>query len=69
MGTMRLLKPLVVSVSSLFFVALSGFAHGFVMTPRSLINRLSQSSYYLTTKELWFDQTLDHYSPYVILPF
>ncbi|KAB2004398.1 hypothetical protein ES319_D11G195300v1 [Gossypium barbadense] len=64
MGTMRLLKPLVVSVSSLFFVALSGFAHGFVMTPRSLINRLSQSSYYLTTKELWFDQTLDHYSPY-----
>ncbi|MFQ6663177.1 hypothetical protein Gotur_030794 [Gossypium turneri] len=64
MGTMRLLKPLVVSVSLLFFVALSGFAHGFVMTPRSLINRLSQSSYYLTTKELWFDQTLDHYSPY-----
>ncbi|KAB2057761.1 hypothetical protein ES319_A11G189400v1 [Gossypium barbadense] len=69
MGTMRLSKPLVVSVSLLFFVALSGFAHGFVMTPRSLLNRLSQSSYYLTTKELWFDQTLDHYSPYVILPF
>ncbi|KAK5784647.1 hypothetical protein PVK06_039173 [Gossypium arboreum] len=64
MGTMRLSKPLVVSVSLLFFVALSGFAHGFVMTPRSLLNRLSQSSYYLTTKELWFDQTLDHYSPY-----
>ncbi|KAK8327651.1 hypothetical protein V6Z12_A11G197200 [Gossypium hirsutum] len=61
---MRLSKPLVVSVSLLFFVALSGFAHGFVMTPRSLLNRLSQSSYYLTTKELWFDQTLDHYSPY-----
>ncbi|PPS14860.1 hypothetical protein GOBAR_AA05722 [Gossypium barbadense] len=66
MGTMRLSKPLVVSVSLLFFVALSGFAHGFVMTPRSLLNRLSQSSYYLTTKELWFDQTLDHYSPYVL---
>ncbi|KAA3474436.1 putative serine protease EDA2 [Gossypium australe] len=64
MGTMRLSKPLVVSVSLLFFVALSGFAHGFVMTPRSLLNRLPQSSYYLTTKELWFDQTLDHYSPY-----
>ncbi|XWS45516.1 hypothetical protein CRYUN_Cryun15aG0143200 [Craigia yunnanensis] len=60
--TMRLSKA-VVSVSLLFLVALSGFAHGFV-TPRSLLYRLSEKSNYLTTEELWFDQTLDHYSPY-----
>ncbi|KAK8270491.1 hypothetical protein V6Z12_D11G200400 [Gossypium hirsutum] len=59
---MRLSKCL---VSLLFLVALSGFTHGFVMSPRTLLNRFSQNSnYYLTTEEHWFDQTLDHYSPY-----
>ncbi|XWS42141.1 hypothetical protein CRYUN_Cryun17cG0143100 [Craigia yunnanensis] len=62
--TKKLLK-VVVSVSLLFLVALSGFAHGFVR-PRTLLNRLSEKNNYLTTKELWFDQTLDHYSPYVL---
>ncbi|XP_022741136.1 probable serine protease EDA2 [Durio zibethinus] len=61
-ATMRLSKQ-VFSVSLLFLVALSGFAHGFV-TPRTLLNRLDETSKYLTTKELWFDQTLDHFSPY-----
>ncbi|KAK8685728.1 hypothetical protein V6N13_124764 [Hibiscus sabdariffa] len=61
MATMRLSNPVFVFVSLLFVV---GFTHGFVMTPRNLLGRLSESSYYLTTKELWFDQTLDHYSPY-----
>ncbi|MBA0653460.1 hypothetical protein Goklo_020632 [Gossypium klotzschianum] len=65
MGMMRLSKCL---ASLLFLVALSGFTHGFVMSSRTLLNRFSQNSnYYLTTEEHWFDQTLDHYSPYVIL--
>jgi hypothetical protein len=38
-------------------------------TPRSLQHRLSESktgnsNNYLTKEELWFSQTLDHYSPY-----
>ncbi|KAK6258238.1 hypothetical protein SCA6_012712 [Theobroma cacao] len=57
------LSEAVASVWFLFLVALSGFAHGFV-TRRALLDRLSGNSNYLTTKELWFDQTLDHYSPY-----
>ncbi|KAK8587114.1 hypothetical protein V6N12_021626 [Hibiscus sabdariffa] len=65
MATTRLSKPAVVFVSLLSVVALSGFTHGFVTTtPRTLLDRLSESSSYLTTKELWLDQTLDHYSPY-----
>ncbi|XP_044469901.1 probable serine protease EDA2 isoform X1 [Mangifera indica] len=40
-------------------------SHGFV-PPSTFLNRLSESgsSNYLTTKELWFNQTLDHFSPY-----
>ncbi|XP_021274057.1 probable serine protease EDA2 [Herrania umbratica] len=57
------LSEAVASVWLLFLVALSGFAHGFV-TRRALLDRLSGNSNYLTTKELWFDQTLDHFSPY-----
>ncbi|KAK9039733.1 hypothetical protein V6N11_014926 [Hibiscus sabdariffa] len=64
MATTRLSKSAVVFVSLLSAVALSGFTHGFVTTPRTMLDRLSESSSYLTTKELWLDQTLDHYSPY-----
>ncbi|XVF17991.1 hypothetical protein REPUB_Repub10bG0173100 [Reevesia pubescens] len=65
-STMKLSKPIVlVSLLLLvFLVSLSGFAHGFVMTPRTLLNSLSENHNYLTTEQLWFDQTLDHYSPY-----
>jgi len=48
---------------------LSTFAHqhnGFVPSPTSL-DRLSGSANYLTKEELWFQQTLDHFSPYVPL--
>ncbi|XP_048335895.2 probable serine protease EDA2 [Ziziphus jujuba] len=36
---------------------------GFV-APRSMLDSLSGSKNYLTTDELWFNQTLDHFSPY-----
>ncbi|XVE87394.1 hypothetical protein DITRI_Ditri18aG0114000 [Diplodiscus trichospermus] len=62
-ATAMRLSTAAMSVSLLFLVPLSGLAHGFV-TPRSLLNRLSGNNNYLTTEELWFDQTLDHYSPY-----
>ncbi|XVE82521.1 hypothetical protein DITRI_Ditri16bG0011600 [Diplodiscus trichospermus] len=62
MTTMRLSKA-VISASLLLLVALSGCVHGFV-APRTLLNRLSENNNYLTTEELWFNQTLDHYSPY-----
>ncbi|XVF15870.1 hypothetical protein REPUB_Repub09cG0193400 [Reevesia pubescens] len=58
---MRLSKTVVISVPLLFLVALSGFANGFVKSPRTLLNPLSENNKYLTTNELWFDQTLDHY--------
>ncbi|KAJ0040435.1 hypothetical protein Pint_28413 [Pistacia integerrima] len=40
-------------------------SHGFV-PPRTFRNSLSRSgsNNYLTTEELWFNQTLDHFSPY-----
>ena len=56
--TTALLTLLLVFVSS--FPALS---YG-VVPPRTLLNKLSQGSY-LTTQEQWFNQTLDHFSPYV----
>ncbi|KAE8010590.1 hypothetical protein FH972_006947 [Carpinus fangiana] len=37
--------------------------NGFV-TSRTLHNQLSGSASYLTKEELWFQQTLDHFSPY-----
>ncbi|KHN41677.1 Putative serine protease EDA2 [Glycine soja] len=55
--TTALLTLLLVFVSS--FPALS---YG-VVPPRTLLNKLSQGSY-LTTQEQWFNQTLDHFSPY-----
>ncbi|XP_024032858.1 probable serine protease EDA2 [Morus notabilis] len=50
--------PLV--ISTLF----SSFGYGYGMPPRSMLNRLTAAGNYLTTKELWFTQNLDHYSPY-----
>ncbi|XP_010531072.1 PREDICTED: probable serine protease EDA2 isoform X2 [Tarenaya hassleriana] len=41
----------------------SALSHGSV-PPRTLSHGLSTSGYYLTSDELWFNQTLDHYSPY-----
>ncbi|XP_010526786.1 PREDICTED: probable serine protease EDA2 [Tarenaya hassleriana] len=38
-------------------------SHGLV-PPRTLSHGLSGSGYYLTSDELWFNQTLDHFSPY-----
>ncbi|GLT44604.1 hypothetical protein SLA2020_184900 [Shorea laevis] len=57
------LASTIASVSLLLLVILSDFAHGFP-APRALLYRLSKSTNYLTTSELWFNQTLDHYSPY-----
>ncbi|XP_021604033.1 probable serine protease EDA2 isoform X2 [Manihot esculenta] len=51
----------VFSLSS--FLILSTFSYGFP-APRSLLRHLSESNEYLTTNELWFNQILDHYSPY-----
>lgn len=40
-------------------------SYGFVRPPTLLqLQSLSGSSNYLTKEELWFDQTLDHFSPY-----
>lgn len=54
--------------STLLFLFLS-FAATVVAfaPPRTLLNKLSQGKS-LTNQELWFNQTLDHFSPYVI-PF
>ncbi|KAJ8771154.1 hypothetical protein K2173_023479 [Erythroxylum novogranatense] len=42
---------------------LSTVHHSFA-NPRTVFQSLSGSDKYLTTDELWFNQTLDHYSPY-----
>uniref|UniRef100_A0A2P2KJI0 Catalytic n=2 Tax=Rhizophora mucronata TaxID=61149 RepID=A0A2P2KJI0_RHIMU len=48
---------------SLSILMLLTVCHGF-LTPRTMLDRLSGSNNFLTTGELWFNQTLDHYSPY-----
>ncbi|XP_015582304.2 probable serine protease EDA2 isoform X2 [Ricinus communis] len=53
--------PITVLLSS--FLLLFTVSHGFA-PPRSFLQSLSGSNTYLTTKELWFNQILDHYSPY-----
>ncbi|XP_062102528.1 probable serine protease EDA2 [Humulus lupulus] len=54
-------KTTLISVSFFTIFSLSCF-HGYGM-PRMMFNKLSESRY-LTTEELWFNQTLDHFSPY-----
>ncbi|WJX61070.1 putative serine protease eda2 [Trifolium repens] len=60
--TKTMSQCLSVFLSLLFFSTVTA-------TPRSLQHRLSESktgnsNNYLTKEELWFSQTLDHYSPY-----
>ncbi|KAL5752532.1 hypothetical protein ACOSP7_022726 [Xanthoceras sorbifolium] len=58
--TMKLLCLILVSYS------LSSLANGF-LPPRTLLHDNfsgTESNDFLTTKELWFNQTLDHFSPY-----
>lgn len=50
-------------LSLLFVSSFPPLSYG-VVPPRTLLNKLSQGSY-LTTQEQWFNQTLDHFSPYV----
>ncbi|CAK7334363.1 unnamed protein product [Dovyalis caffra] len=63
MGIMKL-ALISMFLSSLLF---STASHAY-LAPRTLLHSLSKSSTNgnrsLTTKELWFNQTLDHYSPY-----
>jgi len=51
------------ALTLLLFVSFPAFSYGLV-PPRTLLNKLSEGKY-LTNKALWFDQTLDHFSPYV----
>lgn len=37
--------------------------------PRTVLHRLSSSSSFLTRTDIWFNQTLDHFSPYVKIAF
>lgn len=52
----------------LLFLLFSSFSHG-LLTSHTMLDRLSgsssSSSNYLTQKEFWFNQTLDHFSPFV----
>ncbi|CAJ1942413.1 unnamed protein product [Sphenostylis stenocarpa] len=50
------------ALTSLLFVSFPAFSDGLV-PPRLLLNKLSEGKY-LTNQALWFDQTLDHFSPY-----
>ena len=53
----------------LVFLLFPTVSYGYgTATPRALLNAFSgnSSANYLTKQELWFSQTLDHYSPYVL---
>ncbi|XP_068465657.1 probable serine protease EDA2 isoform X1 [Phaseolus vulgaris] len=50
------------ALTLLLFLSFPTFSYGLV-PPRTLLNKLSESKY-LTNQALWFDQTLDHFSPY-----
>ncbi|GKU99269.1 hypothetical protein SLEP1_g12138 [Rubroshorea leprosula] len=63
-ATMKL-ESKFVSFSLLLLVTLSNFGHGFPAPPSMFLHRLSKSNdFYLTTTALWFNQTLDHFSPH-----
>lgn len=53
----------------LLFLLFSSFSDGLgLLTSHPMLDRLSGSSSsgnYLTQKEFWFNQTLDHFSPFV----
>lgn len=58
-GTRRMLATLL--IASLMV----SFSDGYVRDRSALRRTLSLNGSYLTRTELWFDQTLDHFSPYV----
>ncbi|RDX77842.1 putative serine protease EDA2 [Mucuna pruriens] len=53
---------IVTTWSFLLFVSFPAFSYG-VVPPRMLLNKLSERKS-LTNQEHWFNQTLDHFSPY-----
>ncbi|KAL2333770.1 hypothetical protein Fmac_014983 [Flemingia macrophylla] len=53
---------LLTTLSSLLFLSFPVFTSG-VFPPRTLLDKLSEGKF-LTNQELWFNQTLDHFSPY-----
>lgn len=57
------------SSSSLLFLPFLFFSYAIAfIPPHILLNHLSQGKS-LTNQELWFNQTLDHFSPYVLYFF
>ncbi|XP_027345781.1 probable serine protease EDA2 isoform X1 [Abrus precatorius] len=61
--TMRRREWLIMTVLSVFlFLSFPTVCYG-VVPPRTLLNKLSEGKY-LTSQALWFNQTLDHFSPY-----
>jgi len=62
-----MLSALGFALLSIFAIllSLSTLSHG-LLQPRRISHGLTESSKYLTRDELWFNQTLDHYSPSVI---
>ncbi|KAK4262095.1 hypothetical protein QN277_027702 [Acacia crassicarpa] len=63
MSMMRHGWALIVASSLLLFTSFPTVSLG-ISPPRSLLDRFSASGRYLTTQEQWFNQTLDHFSPY-----
>lgn len=51
-------------VASLLLMSITTLSDA-ALTSR-ILNRLTDGSNYLTTQELWLNQTLDHFSPYVL---
>ncbi|KAF7828934.1 putative serine protease EDA2 [Senna tora] len=61
--TMRRKWELAVALSLLTFLSFPTVSFGFT-AHRTLLNHISANAKYLPTQELWFNQTLDHFSPY-----
>ncbi|KAI4327698.1 hypothetical protein L6164_020127 [Bauhinia variegata] len=61
--TMRQGWLFIVASALLLFLSFPTISYG-VAAPLPLLNRLSVSGKYLTNEEHWFNQTLDHFSPY-----
>ncbi|KAK7376057.1 hypothetical protein VNO78_34907 [Psophocarpus tetragonolobus] len=56
------MRMITTALSLTLFLSFSTVSYGLV-PPRTVFNKLSEGKY-LTTQELWFNQTLDHFSPY-----
>ncbi|XP_024036264.1 probable serine protease EDA2 isoform X3 [Citrus clementina] len=57
-------KPPSWSTVMLFVLSMLLSISNGLMPPVTMLNKLSGSTNYLTTNQLWFNQTLDHFSPY-----